>query len=226
MAKDRSGGTDRPPKRVAAYVVAIGAALGVAAGVGLGSAWADGGADIDNMVPTQNLSHACNEGSVNGADPCRTDNATLTFYMDSADPYKLEAADKTVVRNMLSSQYSPTHLNPSEHDSPVLSGDAETDIIYQEGSVPGDDEGYTWCDDNSPAPEFVCDQQYIRIEGAGDYTPGLSCHETGHAVGLTHGYDAYPRVGNQTAALGCMKKSVGFSENLGANQITSINAVY
>ena len=108
----------------------------------------------------------------------------------------------------------------------MFSGSAETDVIYQEGAVSGGFDGYTWCNDDSPAPKYVCDQTYIRIRGAGSYTRGLACHETGHSVGLLHGQNASPRTSNTDNDLGCMVTPVGSNVAIGANQRNRINNTY
>ncbi|MEU6244569.1 hypothetical protein [Streptomyces sp. NPDC047024] len=177
---------------------------------------------VDNIVPTANYYVGCLDGT-NGT-ICQTDNDYLTYYMDSGGSNKLEADDKAIVQDMLSSQYGPTHLSIHYDSSPSWSGSAETDIYYSEAAVPGNDEGFTYCNDDSPG-NYKCDQQYIRIQ-PGYYTPGLSCHETGHAVGLTHGDLAYPRVGMQDSVMGCMKKSVDYGQTLGSNNKNNINIVY
>lgn len=204
-------------KRAALPAVAL-AGLLVATGV----AWA---AATDNLVPTNNYNVACQNGSVGDASVCRTDNAQVSYYMDSGGSDALEAGDKAIVRDMLSAQYSPTDLAISYDSTPTWSGSAETDIYYAEATVPGSDQGFTWCNDNSPGG-YLCDQQYIRIEGGGLYTPGLSCHETGHAVGLLHGANASPRLSNTNSALGCMKKPVGYSDPLGSSNKENINGAY
>lgn len=181
---------------------------------------------IDNIVPTINYDKSCLEGSVNGGGTvCLTDNSDVSYYMDNFDPFKLEAGDRQVVSAMLSSEYAPTHLAILYDSSPTFSGTGETDIVYQEGDVPGSNEGITWCNDASPIPRYLCDQQMIRIE-AGHYNPGLSCHETGHAVGLLHGADSVPSVSNMNPDLGCMQKPVSNNETLGGNQYLNINSVY
>ncbi|MGQ0845246.1 MAG: hypothetical protein ACT4QF_14050 [Sporichthyaceae bacterium] len=60
---------------------------------------------------------------------------------------------------------------------------------------------------------------------------GLTCHETGHAVGLVHGEDAYDldaggTIGNQDSRLGCMMQTVPVNARLGTNQEQNINEAY
>jgi hypothetical protein len=180
-------------------------------------------ASIDNIVPTANYSFDCRTGE-NGT-VCQSDNASVSYYMDSGGANKLEDDDKRVVRDVIASEYAPTDLAFSYDSTPSWSGDSETDIYYSEASVPGSAEGITFC--NAVAPRaYRCDQQYVRIEGGGHYTPGLACHETGHAFGLLHGNRSYPQVGMQDNRLGCMKKSVDFDQPLGSNQKSNINSVY
>ncbi|WP_206344090.1 hypothetical protein [Streptomyces mesophilus] len=205
--------------RSSSLITFIVAAIVTAAGI----TWA---ATTDNLTPTNNYSYACNEpgdGGV-GARVCRTDNAQVSYYADSAGDNQLEAGDFDTLVNMMSAEYQPTDLSVSVTFSPSFSGSSETDIIYQEQGVPGSNEGITWC--NDAAGTFECDQQYVRIEGAGSYTPGLTCHETGHAVGLLHGQNASPALGNQNSALGCMKKETSYGDRLGANNKENINGAY
>ncbi|MGW0712321.1 hypothetical protein ACWD4G_41340 [Streptomyces sp. NPDC002643] len=178
----------------------------------------------DNLVPTNNYNTGCLNGMSSNS-VCRTDNKDVTYYMDSGGSDKLEDIDRQNVKVVMAQEYAPTDLTITYDSTPTWSGDAETDIYYAEATVPGSDEGLTWCNDNSPGG-FKCDQQYIRIEGGGQYTPGLVCHETGHAVGLLHGSDASPALPNQDPRLGCMKKSVDFADGLGANNREQINANY
>lgn len=173
---------------------------------------------VDNMIPTSHYDVPCRKGIL-----CQTDNATLTYYMDSGGSNALESDDKATVRDVLNSQYAPTDLSVSYDSTPSWSGDAETDIYYSEGTVSGSDNGFTYCE-NPASGVYKCDQQYVKIE-PGHWSSGLVCHETGHAVGFVHGEDASPVVGMQDSRLGCMKKSVG-SEGLGSNQVRNINNTY
>ncbi|MFJ1900394.1 hypothetical protein [Streptomyces sp. NPDC088115] len=146
--------------------------------------------------------------------------------MDSSGTYELESEDRAIVSNMLASQYSPTDIAVHYDSSPMFSGGSETDIIYQEGStnLPSSSDGVTWC--NEAADNRRCDQQYIRIRRAGSYTPGVSCHETGHAVGLTHGNKASPALSNTDTRIGCMQTPTNYGTTLGANNKENINATY
>ncbi len=200
------------------------AAMSMAVGSAGGIAFAS---STDNLVPTANYHPACSKGGAGHGVVCQTDNSKVYYYMDSHGKLKLESVDKSIVRNMLSDQYSPTHLQIHYDSTPRFHGKGETDIVYQEGSVGSDFDGYTWCDDPSPSPKYECDQTVVRIRGAGYYSPGLSCHETGHAVGLTHGPDASPKRSKTAPLLGCMRTPIGWYEDaLGANQRHNINQHY
>lgn len=54
---------------------------------------------IDIVSPTGNSANICAENPASGpvTDPgvCRTDNATWSYYMDSAGTFELEAEDRT-----------------------------------------------------------------------------------------------------------------------------------
>jgi hypothetical protein len=184
---------------------------------------------VDNLVPNPNYLYQCHDGggtidsSTNTV--CQTDNSTVTYAYDVDDPYKLEAVDRQVVTQMIGDEYQQTHLRFVHDTSPTFSGSAETDIFYQEGTVPGSDEGIAYCNDDSPSPIYECDQHYVRIE-PGNYDLGLSCHETGHTVGLLHGAQSYPTTGNNDSVLGCMQKAPGDNARLGANQRENINDEY
>lgn len=173
---------------------------------------------IDNIIPTSHYDTPCRKGIL-----CQTDNAQLTYYMDSGGSNALESDDKATVRSVLSHEYGSTDLSVSYDSTPSWSGDSETDIYYSEGTVSGSDNGYTYCENAAPGM-YKCDQQYVKIE-PGHWSSGLVCHETGHAVGFVHGEDASPVVGMQDSRLGCMKKNVG-SEGLGDNNRRNINSVY
>lgn len=206
--------------RAACIAVAAFTTVAVTAGV----AWA---AYTDNMYPTQFLTVGC--FSVSGPHQpgfCQTDNKDLTYYMDSGGTNKLEAGDRSVVNNVMNNIYEPTDLSVTYDSSPSFSGSAETDIVFEESAkgLSSSADGATFC--NNAATTLKCDQQYIRIRGGGHYGQGLVCHETGHAVGLTHGDDASPRKSKTDEKLGCMETPVSNDEGLQANNIENINATY
>jgi hypothetical protein len=171
----------------------------------------------DNMFPTANTRWGCVDGRQPGANFCQTDNSALTVFRESS----LSAAGKANVFNALQRNYQPTDLTVSYPGSPSYTGSNETDIIYRRGSVPSGADGVAWCDD--AVSSVKCDQHYVQFRYA---TPGeaLACHETGHAVGLTHGGNASPRLSNTDGRLGCMRTPV--SGGLGAQNVEMINGTY
>lgn len=210
-------------KRLSVRAICIAAVTFVTVAVTAGVAWA---AYTDNMYPTLNWRPPClDEGSNPSGGMCQTDNSALTYYPDESGGNALEAADRTVVHNVLTNVYGPTDLSVSYDSTPSYSGSAETDIIFEESSagMSASLDGITFC--NDAADTLRCDQQYIRIRG-GHYGKGLVCHETGHAVGLTHGQQASPAKLNSDEQLGCMETPVSSDEGLQANNIENINATY
>jgi hypothetical protein len=189
--------------------------------------------EYDGMVPTQNYNLVCYGTTLNDARVCQTDNANLYWYADSADPGELEADDKDALRTMLANQYVPTDLAVNYDSSPVFSGSGETDLIYQEAEsalpLPSGILGVTWCNDDVDGELFQCDQTYVRIvspDGYRRYHSSIACHETGHAVGLVHGDDAYPALDPGDLRLGCMVNEDQFPTNLGTDSTHLINLTY
>lgn len=187
-----------------------------------------GGADTasalsyDNMFPTDNALWGCRDGSAGSGEYCQTDNATMSVFMQAS----VNSNTKGIVRNALTDEFNPTDLNVSVQSSGVYDGSSETDVVYQTSNsyFSGTDIGMTWCDDAVSATK--CDQEYVRFR----YTSinlELACHETGHAVGLTHGNNASPTQSNTSSALGCLETpDRGSQYHLGANNIAEINATY
>jgi hypothetical protein len=211
-------------KRLSLRAAAISVAAFTTVAVTSGVAWA---AYTDNMYPTQYETTACfSEGGPDGQVSCQTDNATLTYYMDSSGSNMLETVDRDVVFEVMAQEYAPTDFTVSYDSTPSFSGSAETDIVYEESSVGMSSStlGVTFC--NNAASTTKCDQQYIRIRGAGYYTHGRTCHETGHAVGLQHGSKSAPQRSNSDSRLGCMRTPTSPGDSLGANNIENINATY
>jgi len=211
-------------KRLSVRAICLAAVTFTTIAVTAGVAWA---AYTDNMYPTQYLTVACfSESGPNGAGFCQTDNSALNYYSDSAGSNALEANDKAVVTHVLANVYGPTDLTVTYDSTPVFSGSAETDIVFEESAagMSASADGTTFC--NNAATTLRCDQQYIRIRPSGYFSNGLVCHETGHAVGLTHGNVAAPKKSNTDEALGCMETPVSDGEVLQANNVENINATY
>src|SRR4051812_827412 len=177
----------------------------------------------DNMYKTSNANWNCWDGTMADGLFCQTDNATLTVFMQAS----VSSGRQTTIRNMLGSQYNTTDLNVSYPATASYSGSAETDIIYQVSTsgFSGTTIGQTWCNDASSSTE--CDQEYVRFRGTLQFDTELTCHETGHAVGLTHGADAGPSESNTAAELGCMETPDSSNRpGLGAHNQSEINGTY
>ncbi|MFI9556397.1 hypothetical protein [Nonomuraea endophytica] len=185
----------------------------------------------DGIYPNDRYRPTCADlgGEPTGAGSvCLTDNSTLTYYADSSGWGKVEDLDKLELGEMLYQQYDPTNLSVSYHYSPVFDGEAETDIVYQEDSRGLDGAiGVTWCNDRVNGNNWRCDQTYVRIAGNGWFQKhGITCHETGHVVGLLHGFNTDPEIHYQDARLGCMRTGMVPPGSLGANNKYFINEVY
>ncbi|MFF7329070.1 hypothetical protein ACIQU5_03500 [Streptomyces sp. NPDC090306] len=121
---------------------------------------------------------------------------------------------------------SPTDIAVSYPSSASYSGSSETDIVYQQSgsSMSGTTIGITWCDDAVSSTK--CDQQYVRFR-YDSVDSELACHETGHALGLTHGAQASPKVGQTNSSLGCMETPDSTHRTTyGSWQTEELNATY
>lgn len=148
---------------------------------------------------------------------------------------------KSAAHTTLYGSYDTTDVGPVyEPTSPVTSGAGETDIIYKYYTAPMTDYGITYCDDNSIG-NGRCDQFYIYLNSTflnsvahqawyTDFTRALACHETGHAVGLTHGYNADPPQSDQLGDLHCMRRGMYAANQtdftVGGQNTAMINSVY
>jgi len=92
-------------------------------------------------------------------------------------------------------------------------------------SPSGEFEAIAWC--NDAVTDTRCDQHYNAYRSD---TPGrgLACHESGHAVGLTHGSDASPKVSNGENSLGCSQEPVPATNTgqLGGHNRALIDGTY
>ncbi|MGN0064697.1 MAG: hypothetical protein ACI379_10685 [Nocardioides sp.] len=172
--------------------------------------------DPDNLVPTANYDHDCQVAAI-----CKTDNATVTYYMDSGGSNELEAGDKASVQWVIDNEYAPTDLVMKYDSDPTFSGDAETDWYIVEETVSGDANGRAICND-AIWWTYKCDQHHVKIE-SGFWQHGLVCHELGHATGFVHGDLAAPTVAKSSSDNGCNRDPVPSTAGLNANQVTRIN---
>lgn len=145
----------------------------------------------------------------------------MTYFSQSS----LNSTSRTQVTNTLNNQFNPTDLNVSLESPAVYTGGSETDIIYQLNSgLPLGVSGYTWCDD--PIDTAKCDQHYVQFY-SDFWAQNITCHESGHAVGLVHGSEASPALSSTDPSLACMKTSDNFNSNgLGTHNVSQINGQY
>lgn len=191
------------------------------------------GGSFDNIMPTSDIP-TCVTSLY-----CQTDG-----YVTSAYPQPLFRMETAVRRTLLNS-YDLTDLYVYVPRIASTTGPTETDIMYgyDESQAPGVG-GYTFCDDaNLPGPR--CDQHYILFDGGNicgvvdclppvhdgdgidwDGLRAIACHETGHAVGLTHGVNADPEQSNSASALSCMRTGGVPPWRLGNHNVGQINHVY
>ncbi len=185
---------------------------------------------IDFIVPTGYIS--CAQYPASGPDTynigiCRTDNRNWTYYMDSAGEFELESEDKQAAILGMASWESVTVMNPNLDETPVFSGPGETDVVFQEGVVPGFESfgGLTWCQDRTDGTTWECDQHYVRIRGAGIYNRWFVAHETGHALGLTHGPQANPPTSGTASIMGIMTTGA-LPSSIGSTAAAQVNGFY
>ena len=178
----------------------------------------------DNMFKTPNTPWNCVNGTMNAGVFCRTDGAAVSVFLESS----LSSSARTKIQSTLTNNYGATQLTIAYASSLA----PNTDIVYQQGQVPiitgGTVLGVTWC--RVAATTEKCDQHFVRFnyESIAPSTQFVACHETGHAVGLTHGQNAYPKFANSDARLECLRTPyVGsYYAKLGPMNIANINAVY
>lgn len=173
------------------------------------------------MFKTNNTNWNCVSGGMNvNSLFCRTDNSGLTWHVESS---LLGTTGHTNIAHQLNNEFASTDITVSYTVNPVYTGGSETDIIYQQGAVSGGG-AVTWC--NDAVNSEMCDQHYVRFRST-TFGRGLACHETGHAIGLTHGTEAYPAQPDNSAELYCMRlpASAGLGPSNGAI-VSQINATY
>ncbi|WP_083999308.1 hypothetical protein [Actinomadura kijaniata] len=170
---------------------------------------------FDNLYPTGNYQPRCGKNTF-----CLTDNSAVSVFMERS----ISRNGKSRIREILNREYQPTDLKIVYERKANHTGSNETDIVYQKGRVGGGAMAVTWCDDAKSA--YMCDQYHVRFNTDTPFLTAI-CHETGHAVGLTHGHEAKPRKRNDDSRLGCMKTPIDFNATrLGAHNRKTIDAHY
>ena len=168
----------------------------IAIAVAVGAAAPANATHYDSMFKTGNTSFTNCSDSSPGGPFCQTDNATLTVFRQDS----LSSGSKSNIAWTLNNSWTTTDLNVSYPATASYSGSAETDIIYQrnDGAVEAGKDGITWC--NDAVSDTRCDQHYVAFDLA-TAPRALTCHETGHAVGLTHGRNANPVIDSRADSL-------------------------
>ena len=183
---------------------------------------------FDNIYPTEAkdangvkyMNYKCFDDDGSNRVYCQTDNRDLTFHVEQSAKNQNTNAEASIRLAMFGS-YDETVLTVSEQ-APVRTGTSETDIMFQGNIEIAGFAGVAWCDDANA--ERRCDQHYVQFAKGNIIGRSLACHEAGHAVGLTHGEDAYPKKDNNFAALECMK-SAG-TDYLGSHNVNTIDRLY
>ncbi len=180
---------------------------------------------LDNMYPTANYHAECADFSSTDSlgHYCQTDGRALTYYYQST----LSDGDKAGIRTGLD-KFEPTVLDPT-YQAAVYSGTQETDIIYYKGALGANVAGITYCED--AATTTICDQHYVKYNSSQTVDRVAGCHESGHAVGLTHGSNAADENGDPAAdndpILGCMRTPYDyFAFELGDANAAEIDNTY
>jgi hypothetical protein len=175
----------------------------------------------DNMVPTDTFHPYCDSSSIGDDIFCQTDNRQLTFHRQAG----FTSAEYQHMSDTLYGSYDTTVLNVTYHSTPIYDGPDETDIIFQKASVPSGLVGITWCE--NAATWVKCDQHYVRFKSGYSVSRALACHESGHAVGLTHGSDAAPKQSDRAPSLECLRNPIQYAtESLGSHNKDAVDATY
>lgn len=183
---------------------------------------------VDSIYPTGSTTWICGDGQ-QGTIPgtqlfCLSDHSyILTYFVELS----IDDAGWGTLVNTMNNQYNPTDLVTIDMEwsgGPSYTGADQTDIIYQRRTdIPGTALGVTYCD--APLTFTRCDQQYVVLRSASP-TSDVLCHETGHALGLTHGRQAFPTVLDSDPTLRCMRNPATGDATLGSHNAALINENY
>ncbi|MFT4232877.1 MAG: hypothetical protein QM606_08910 [Leucobacter sp.] len=186
----------------------------------------------DLVVPTANYEPYCNAFTSPSpiASVCKADNREVYYFMKGSGEFAVDSVDRTRIANSIW-RYDPTDINIHYDSTPVWAGTGQTDVIFEVGSKGLDTGvvGFTWCNHLITTNNYQCDQTYVRIR-PGWVEARVATHETGHALGLLHGWSSSPRLADCAAALGPMRGDLncsGFvSADLTSQIITNLNYSY
>lgn len=145
----------------------------------------------DNMFPTPAYS-GCSTTKF-----CQSESWYVTWGYESS----VGSAAVTTISSFIDCCLEPLDLSFAWQSPIVYTGVVETDIVYRRQDIPGSAVGTALCD--NPINSVTCDQTYVTFENSSP-SGGLICHETGHALGLTHGEQASPHTYLNDGNLGCM----------------------
>jgi len=146
-----------------------------------------------------------------------TDNAGVFWASDGS----LNQSQVALINTVVEREYEPTDLSVGT-EPPQFEGTHQTDIIYGiRSDVPSVAEAVTWCD--TTFDQQRCDQHYVMFKTAQHVSEHNICHETGHAVGLVHGFEMSPQLDEASGKLGCMGSS---GNSLTSEMRAEINRVY
>lgn len=108
----------------------------------------------------------------------------------------------------------PRRRSPAVGPAIALSGSLNS--RWSTATMPAGVNGIAWCDDQVSGNR--CDQHYVRLATTRVHAgASTACHETAHAVGLTHGANAHPTVANDHGFLRCLRTSGTTDSELGAH---------
>lgn len=181
----------------------------------------------DVLYPTSNATWTCTGVAQHGAGSafCKQDSVVVSVFIERGGPGELTEDGSSIIWGQLLSQFDPTDLIIVWDSTPNYTGSLRTDIIYRrDTNLPTGVDGAAWC--VSERDTVDCDQHVAVFR---DETPSwaIACHESGHAMGLTHGTETSPSASNTDIDLQCMMTpNLGTFWQISQFQIDAINDNY
>jgi hypothetical protein len=152
---------------------------------------------------------------------CFNDDDDLTWLWGSIGP-----RTETAIFATLYGSYDTTNLEVL----PAANHTSNIDVFYEFEYLPGDFYGRHRC--ITRATTKRCDHAHIGFDPdvIDSYSDAKlqtgACHETGHSVGLLHGSDADPSMGDNNSVLGCMRNPITSVINMEDHNEAHINGFY